>query len=153
MKFIFDETKPTQCTDLFLRYLYYSITLSILHVSVCKGPSWGNHTKVIQNKTSNFCTQLTWCKWVKRYLLNYGTVLTSIKFVACLQDTGMYCIDSCTDCSAFQFYVYFVHLHIGNAFCVYVLIVLMFFTTHFQYVKMASHLYNYSAKKCLCVNY
>jgi hypothetical protein len=35
--------------------------------------SWGNHTKVMQHKTSNFCTQLQWCKWVKWYLLNHST--------------------------------------------------------------------------------
>ena len=109
--------------------IYVTISLWVfLYVSVYKGPSWGNHTKVMQHKTINFCTQLKWCKWVKWYLLNHSTVLTSVKYVSYLQGTGMYCTDYCTYCSAFQCYVYFVHLHIWNFFYVYILFSLMFLT-------------------------
>ena len=40
---------------------------------------------------------------------------TSVKYVGYLQGTGMYCIDYCTYCSAFQFFVYFVLQDINKA--------------------------------------
>ena len=126
---------------MFLRYLYYSITLSVLHVSVYKDPSWGNHTEVIQHKTSNFCTQLSWCKWVKWYLLNHGTVLNSLKYVGCLPDIGMYIPVLIVAPIVWHFsFMYILYIYIFEMFFMFVLIILMFYNIHFQHVKMR-HIY------------
>jgi len=52
------DIRPTKGTKIFLRYLYYNITLSI-PVSIRKGPSSGNQTKTVQHqKISQFYTRL-----------------------------------------------------------------------------------------------
>lgn len=49
------DIRPTKCTKIFLRYLYYNIT-PIIPVSIRKGPSSGNQTKAVQrqNKLVSF---------------------------------------------------------------------------------------------------
>ena len=44
------DIRPTKCTNIFLRYLFYNITLNI-PVSIRKWPSSGNQTKAVQRKT------------------------------------------------------------------------------------------------------
>jgi hypothetical protein len=46
----FTTPSPTKCTILFLRYLYYSIALTFIHVLIPKGSSSGNKIKATQHK-------------------------------------------------------------------------------------------------------
>jgi len=55
------DIKPTKCTKLFLRCVYYSVTLN---VTTCFGPKGtvsreSNQSKAAQNQISHFYTQLT----------------------------------------------------------------------------------------------
>jgi len=57
---IFHDTEPTNCTDLFLRYLFYNITLNIATCCRRQGTNIreSNQNHVAWNQISHSCTHV-----------------------------------------------------------------------------------------------
>ena len=49
---------------------------------------------------------------VHPYLPNLSTVLTSVKYVGCLQDTSAYCISYHTCLCTFRLYIYILYIYV-----------------------------------------